>query len=177
MRLVPGPAARARYLDDLIDANSGAIRWCLFGWPGATFAAPGSSDRSARDAGAMIGLWTTAPGASAPVTPTRCPRPLRTPTTGTRLLWPWLDAVERLGVPRHALLLARALTGRVDARDGTVSTEREIRPGAPLPGTQFTQRRALITLVEAGLLVPASPGRHRLVVPPSADPPRGQDGA
>ena len=95
-----------------------------------------------------------------------------------RLLWPWLDAAERLGVPRHALLLARALTGRVDARDGTVSTEREIRPGAPLPGTPFTQRRALITLVEAGLLVPASPGRHRLVVPPSpAGPPRGQDGA
>lgn len=93
--------------------------------------------------------------------------------TWAALLWPWLDAAERLGVPRPALLLARALTGRVDARDGTVSTEREIRPGAPMPGTPFTRRRALITLVEAGLLVPASPGRHRLVVPP----PRGQDGA
>jgi hypothetical protein len=91
----------------------------------------------------------------------------------TRLLWPWLDAVERLGIPRPAALLAAALTERMDARDDTVDTEREIAPGAPLPGTQFTQRRALITLVEAGLLVPASPGRHRLVMPP----PRGQDGA
>lgn len=88
----------------------------------------------------------------------------------TRLLWPWLDAVERLGIPRPAATLAAALTERVDTRDDTVDTEREIRPGAPLPGTPFTQRRALITLVEAGLLVPASPGRHRLVLPPSGGP-------
>lgn len=107
----------------------------------------------------------------------RHPAPLPETAAGAddwaRLLWPWLDAVERLGLPRPAAQLARALTERVDARDDTVDTEREIRPGAPLPGTPFTQRRALITLVEAGLLVPASPGRHRLVVPP----PRGQDGA
>ena len=105
--------------------------------------------------------------------PAPLPEAAAGPDDWTRLLWPWLDAAERLGVPHHALVLARALTGRVDARDDTVSTEREIRPGAPLPGTPFTQRRALITLVEAGLLVPASPGRHRLVVPPA----RGQDGA
>lgn len=115
-----------------------------------------------------------------PHRPRRPPLPEAAPDADdwTRLLWPWLDAVERLGIPRPAALLAAALTERVDARDDTVDTEREIRPGAPLPGTPFTQRRALITLVEAGLLVPASPGRHRLVVPPSpAGPPRDQDGA
>jgi hypothetical protein len=84
-----------------------------------------------------------------------------------RLLWPWLDAVERLGIPRPAAALARLLAPLVDVRDGTVNTER-VRAGTLVPGTgtRFTQRRALATLVDAGLLVPASPGRHRLVVPP-----------
>jgi hypothetical protein len=86
------------------------------------------------------------------------------------LLWPWLDAVDRLGIPRPARVLAQALAGRIDARDGTVDTERASRPGSRLPGTAFTQRRALATLVEAGLLAPASPGRHRLVLPPCEGP-------
>ena len=85
-------------------------------------------------------------------------------------MWPWLDAVDRLGIPRPARVLAQALAGRIDARDGTVDTERASRPGSRLPGTAFTQRRALATLVEAGLLVPASPGRHRLVLPPCEGP-------
>lgn len=89
------------------------------------------------------------------------------PDEWSRLLWPWLDAVERLGIPRPAALLARDLAGRVDVRDNTVDTVR-VRVGTVSPGTAFTRRRALITLVEAGLLVPCHPDRHRLVIPPRA---------
>lgn len=77
-----------------------------------------------------------------------------------RVLWPWLTAVERC--PRPALLLARAITGQLDARDLTVDVAR-----VPIAATDFTRARALAVLVEAALLAPADNGRHRLVVPGS----------
>ena len=92
------------------------------------------------------------------------PEAAPSPDDWARLLWPWLDAAERM--PRPCLLLARELAARMDGTDRTVDTE-AVRPGVVYPGTRFTQRRALATLIEYGMLVAANPGRHRITLPPN----------
>jgi hypothetical protein len=79
------------------------------------------------------------------------------PDVWAAVLWPWLTAAQRCGAPAAAL--ARVLCSRVDGRDLTVHTER--RFGC----ADCTYARVLGHLIEAGLLVPANPGRHRIVLP------------
>jgi hypothetical protein len=83
------------------------------------------------------------------------------PDVWAALLWPWLTHAGRCGPAVAAL--ARVLASRVDARDLTVHTER--RFGC----ADCVYARVLSHLVEAGLLVPANPGRHRIVLPAMGD--------
>jgi hypothetical protein len=92
-----------------------------------------------------------------PVLPETAPDP----DVWAALLWPWLTAAQRCGPPAAAL--ARILCSRVDARDLTVDTER--RFGC----ADCVYARVLSHLTEAGLLVPANPGRHRIVLPGPGD--------
>jgi hypothetical protein len=84
------------------------------------------------------------------------------PDTWAALLWPWCDRVD-VELPRAAVV-ARSLAYAVDGRDDTVDTER-VRVG-----TTEAHRAAVDELTTAGLLEPANPGRHRVVLPPV--PPR-----
>ena len=85
------------------------------------------------------------------------PEPAPDPDTWAAVLWPWLTAAQRCGAPARAL--ARVLASQVDAHDLTVDTERRCGCAA------VPYARVLSHLVEAGLLVPANPGRHRIVLP------------
>lgn len=86
--------------------------------------------------------------------------------TWAALLWPWLDRID-VEVPGCAVV-ARALAYGVDGRDGTVDTER-LRHGI----TSIERQRAAVDeLLTAGLLEPAHPGRHRVVLPERVPPPR-----
>lgn len=83
--------------------------------------------------------------------------------TWAALLWPWLDRID-VQLP-HAAVVARSLAYRVDGRDNTVDTDR-VRVGTPA-----VHRRVVDELAAVGLLEPANPGRHRVVLP-DPDPPR-----
>ena len=94
----------------------------------------------------------------------RLPRPARPlpealpdHDTWAALLWPWLDRIDR-EVPQCAVV-ARSLAYAVDGRDGTVDTE-QVRVGSP-----EVHRRVVDELAAVGLLEPAHPGRHRVVLP------------
>ena len=97
----------------------------------------------------------------------RLPRPARPlpealpdPDTWAALLWPWLDRID-LELPQCAVV-ARWLAYAVDGRDGTVDTE-QVRVGTP-----GVHRRVVDELAAVGLLEPAHPGRHRVVLPTGA---------
>jgi hypothetical protein len=75
------------------------------------------------------------------------------------LLWPWLDRID--GIRPHCAVVARSLAYAVDGRDHTVDTER-VRPGVSTPAAQ---RAVVDELTGLGLLEPANPGRHRVVLP------------
>jgi hypothetical protein len=78
--------------------------------------------------------------------------------TWAALLWPWLDRIDE--VRPGCAIVARSLAYAVDGRDRTVDTER-VRPGV----TPARQRAAVDELCSLGLLEPANPGRHRVVLP------------
>lgn len=84
--------------------------------------------------------------------------------TWAALLWPWLDRID-VELPQCAVV-ARSLAYHVDGRDSTVDTDR-VRVGTPA-----VHRRAVDELRAVGLLEPANPGRHRVVLPERV-PPRG----
>lgn len=77
--------------------------------------------------------------------------------TWATLLWPWLDRIDI----EHSTcaVVARNLAYAVDGRDNTVDTER-VRYGTP-----EAQARAVDELTACGLLEPAHPGRHRVLLP------------
>jgi hypothetical protein len=79
--------------------------------------------------------------------------------TWAALLWPWLDRIDA-ELPGCAVV-ARSLAYALDDRDGTVDTER-VRPGVR---SSEVQRAAVDELSAVGLLEPANPGRHRVVLP------------
>jgi len=79
--------------------------------------------------------------------------------TWAALLWPWLDRIDKIR-PQCAVV-ARSLAYAVDGRDNTVDTER-VRPGVRSPEAQ---RAVVDELTGLGLLEPANPGRHRVVLP------------
>jgi hypothetical protein len=78
--------------------------------------------------------------------------------TWAALLWPWLDRIDE--VKPGCAVVARSLAYAVDGRDNTVDTER-VRVG-----TRRVQREVVDDLCSLGLLEPANPGRHRVVLPP-----------
>jgi hypothetical protein len=84
--------------------------------------------------------------------------------TWAALLWPWLDRID-IELPRCAVV-ARSLAYALDDRDGTVDTER-VRTGTP-----ERHRQVVDELSAVGLLEPANPGRHRVVLPERVPPPR-----
>jgi hypothetical protein len=73
------------------------------------------------------------------------------------LLWPWLDRIDE--VRPGCAVVARSLAYAVDGRDDTVDTER-VRVG-----TRARQAEVVDELCDLGLLEPAHPGRHRVVLP------------
>jgi len=88
--------------------------------------------------------------------------------TWAALLWPWLDRIDA-EVPGCAVV-ARTLAYALDDRDQTVDTDR-VRPGVR---SAEAQRAAVDELAAVGLLEPANPGRHRVVLPERVPPPGGR---
>lgn len=84
--------------------------------------------------------------------------------TWAALLWPWLDRID-VELP-HCAVVARSLAYHVDGRDETVDTDR-VRVGS-----RGNHRRAVDELAAIGLLEPANPGRHRVVLPERVAPPQ-----
>jgi hypothetical protein len=80
------------------------------------------------------------------------------------LLWPWLDRIDE--IRPGCAVVARSLAYAVDGRDNTVDTDR-VRIG-----TRRAQREVIDELCGLGLLEPANPGRHRVVLPERKAPPR-----
>ena len=94
------------------------------------------------------------------------PETLPGPDAWSALLWPWCDRVDA-ELP-HCAVVARSLAYAVDGRDGTVDTER-VRVGTP-----GVHRRVVDELAAVGLLEPAHPGRHRVVLPEPVPARRGR---
>ena len=94
------------------------------------------------------------------------PETLPGPDAWNALLWPWCDRVDA-ELP-HCAVVARSLAYAVDGRDGTVDTER-VRVGTP-----GVHRRVVDELAAVGLLEPANPGRHRVVLPAPVPARRGR---
>jgi hypothetical protein len=88
--------------------------------------------------------------------------------TWAALLWPWLDRIDA-ELPGCAVV-ARTLAYALDDRDHTVDTER-VRPGVR---SAEAQRLAVDELAAVGLLEPANPGRHRVVLPERVAPSRSR---
>ena len=74
----------------------------------------------------------------------------------------WLACAAALQLDRTARLLA----DRVDGRDLTVDTS-----STPVGRSPYMHGRSIAIMVRAGLLEPAHPGRHRLVLPPEPELP------
>jgi hypothetical protein len=86
--------------------------------------------------------------------------------TWAGLLWPWLDRIDT--ERPHCAVVARNLAYGVDGRDRTVDTTRS------RVATRHDLARVVAELVDHGMLEPASPGRHRVVLPePERLHPRG----
>lgn len=88
------------------------------------------------------------------------PEPLPDADTWAALLWPWLDRID--ATAPGCAVVARSLAYAMDGRDNTVDTER-VRVGS-----RANHRRVIDELVGMGMLEPANPGRHLVVLSPGS---------
>lgn len=91
----------------------------------------------------------------------RTPLPLPETRPDPAFIARWLACAAALQLGRTAGELA----GRVDGRDLTVDIA-----STPPGRTQYMHSRSVAIMVRVGLLAPAHPGRHRLVLPPEPGP-------